>query len=373
MRHQETRATAAVRSTYFSAACARILYGTQDRPSRWHRLGDEAAGPLFGVELLLPSAERPDRAFAIFHVRADGSVLLDVLRAVAGRRGSTAAPPDFAAVLPSWACLASPARPFTVAFQTFPTADPPPPPDAVRIDSWTTADTWLWHLASRTTNTDFPPDPEHADQLLDGRVILSADWRGVVNRDGAAFVGLRPDRGAEDIYFGFAQLYAHTAYLDALLVGMIQNANITEMIDEAARAFEADDLPRHLARLEARAARFRNIYWLRDTSNHGPANTILTAYQEQHHLPERFDAVLTEIVDLTRIAQTQEGQQVGAALGVLTVIGLPFGAAFAVLQVLGTNSALALAIGVLAALVGSGTLLLTRFGRLLLRSLRNSE
>ncbi|MCM3921077.1 hypothetical protein ND748_05210 [Frankia sp. AiPs1] len=83
--------------------------------------------------------------------------------------------------------------------------------------------------------------------------------------------------------------------------------------------------------------------------------------------------MLTEIVDLTRIVQTQEGQQTGAALGVLAVVGLPFGAAFAVLQVLGTNSALGLTVGVVAALVGSGTLLLTRIGRLLLRSLRSSE
>jgi hypothetical protein len=201
-------------------------------------------------------------------------------------------------------------------------------------------------------------------------VILSADWRGLVTRDGAAFLGLRPDDGADDAFFGFAQLYAHTTYLDAVLIGMIQNVAITEMIAEAARAFEAQDLTRHLARLEERAARFRNIYWLRDASAHGPANDILTAYQAQHHLPERFDAVLTEIVDLNRIAQTQEGQQVGAALGVITVVGLPFGAAFAVLQVLGVNSARDLLIGVLAALAGSGALLLTRFGRLLLRSLR---
>ncbi|ABD10397.1 hypothetical protein ThrDRAFT_04243 [Frankia casuarinae] len=377
LRHKEIEATTAARSTYFSAACARILYGTPDRPSRWQRTAPtgETDSPIFGTEILLPDPDRPDRAFVIVHVhiQAGGSELLDVLRAVAGRRGSATPPPDLGSALPTWARLAPSARRFTIAFLTFPTlpeADPPRPVDAARIDSWSTADTWLWHLASRTANADYPPDPDHADQLLDGRVILSADWRGLVTRDGAAFLGLRPDDGADDAFFGFAQLYAHTTYLDAVLIGMIQNVAITEMIAEAARAFEAQDLTRHLARLEERAARFRNIYWLRDASAHGPANDILTAYQAQHHLPERFDAVLTEIVDLNRIAQTQEGQQVGAALGVITVVGLPFGAAFAVLQVLGVNSARDLLIGVLAALAGSGALLLTRFGRLLLRSLR---
>jgi hypothetical protein len=249
----------------------------------------------------------------------------------------------------------------------------PSPADAVRIDTWSTADTWLWQLASRTGHADYPPDPDHADRLLEGRVVLSADWRGLVARDGAAFLGLRPDRGADDPFYGFAQLYAHTTYLDAIVVGMIQNDSITKMIDEAARAFEADDLPRHLARLEERAARFRNIYWLRDASAHGPANDILTAYQAQHRLPEKFETVLAEIVDLNRIVQTQEGQQVSAALGVLTVVGLPFGAAFATLQVLGVNSPVALAVAMAAALLGSGVLLLTRLGRLLMRSLRPSR
>ncbi|WP_133150695.1 hypothetical protein [Frankia canadensis] len=203
--------------------------------------------------------------------------------------------------------------------------------------------------------------------------MLSADWRGLVTRDGAAFLGLRPDQGDSDPFFGFAQLYTHTTYLDAIVIGIVQSSSIVEMIDEAARAFEADDLPRHLSRLEERAARFRTIYWLRDASVHGPANDILTAYQEQHHLSAKFDAVLTEIVDLNRIAQAQEGQYVSAALGVLTVVGLPFGAAFAVLQVLGADSPWSLLIAMAAALAGSGALLLTRFGRLLMRSMRPSR
>ncbi|SQD95029.1 conserved membrane hypothetical protein [Parafrankia sp. Ea1.12] len=252
-------------------------------------------------------------------------------------------------------------------------ANLPPPADAASVSSWTSTDLWLWHLASRTTRTDFPPDPDHANELLSGKVILSADWRGLITRDGAAFVSLRPDQGEEDLFFGFAQLYTHTAYLDALIIGMIQNANITRMIDEASRAFDTKDLPRHLAGLEKRAAYFRNIYWLRDASTHGPANDILTAYQVQHHLPEKFDAVLNEIADLNRIVQTQESQRVNAALGIITVLGLPFGIAFAVLQSLGTDSPRDLLIGTLAALAGTGALLLTSFGRLLLRTLRRLD
>ncbi len=370
-------ATAAARSRYFSAACARILYGTVENTSRWHHFvdADRGGSGIFGIEILLPFPDREDHALAIFHVSlpAGNSELLDVLRSVAGRRESSAIAPDLDGQLPAWASPVPGGRAYTVSFATFPQPEIPLPAGDAHIDTWSRADTWLWQLASRTTHIDYPPDPEYADRLLDGRVILSADWRGLVTRDGAAFLGLRPDQGADDPFFGFAQLYTHANYVDALLIGMVQQGSITEMIEEAARAFEADDLPLHLAALEARAARFRNIYWLRDASAHGPANDILTAYQAQHRLPEKFEAVLGEIVDLNRIVQAQEGQYVSAALGVLTVVGLPFGAAFGILQVLGQNSAAALAIAMAAAFVGSGGLLLTRFGRLLIRSLRSAR
>jgi hypothetical protein len=331
-------------------------------------------GTIFGTEILsLNTGTGSGQAFAIFHLRSDAPDILDTLRAIAHRRSSTATPPDLAPLLPPWASLAAAVKVFTIAFLTHSDRDLPPPPDPAPITAWSNADQWLWQLATRTTHTDFPPDPDHADDLLSGKVILSADWRGLVARDGAAFLGLRRDHGTDYPYLGYAHFYTHTAYTDALIIGMIQNATIATLIDETALAFDADDLPRHLATLETRVARFRTIYWLRDASAHGPANDILTAYQTQHHLPEKFDAVLNEIADLNRIAQTQESQRISAALGIITVLGLPFGAAFATLQALGTNSPRALLIGLLAATAGTGALLLTRFGRLLLRALHRLD
>jgi hypothetical protein len=247
----------------------------------------------------------------------------------------------------------------------------PPPPRGISPHlGWPPTQAWLWLLASRTTPADYPPDPAHADRLLAGTIALSADWRGLIVRDGAAFVALRPDRGTDDPFLSHAQLFTHTTYLDALLLGMIQRASVEQMVTDSATAFDAPDMPCHLEQLQARTARFRTIYWLRDASNHGPANDILDAYQAQHGLPERFDAVVTEIADLARILQDRQAQRTGAALGILTIVGLPFGIALETLQALGTSSPTSLTIGLITAATVTGALLTTRVGRLLVHQIR---
>jgi len=152
---------------------------------------------------------------------------------------------------------------------------------------------------------------------------------------------------------------------------MIQRTSVEQMVIESAAAFDAKDMQQHLERLEQRAARFRTIYWLRDASTHGHANNILDAYHAQHELPERFDAVLSEIADLARIVQGRDAERIGAALGVLTVVGLPFGAALETLQALNASSLWDLVIGLTAAFVTSCALLTTRIGRLLIRQIRS--
>ncbi len=372
LRHDSIQATTTTRSTYFSPESARALYGTPTHPRRWHRFTSEEtpAGSVIGLELLqTDSPDAPQADLAIAHLRIRHPGPLDVVRAIAGRRDSPPLAPDLTGLFSGHGSLPPAGRPFTITFMTSTGRQPPRPPRAGGVRGWTPVNQWLWALASRSSTTDFPPDPDYTDRLLSAVVVLSADWRGMVTRDGAAFVGTRRDHGATDPFYGYAQLYSHTIYLDALLLGMIQKMMVDSMIDDAARAFEAHDLPGHLAALESRAARFRSVYWLRNAGAHGPANDILTSYQAQHHLADRFDAVLAEISDLNRIVQAQEAQQVSAALGVITVLGLPLGIAFGVLQFLGTHSMWALAAGILAATATTGGLLLTSFGRLLSRTL----
>lgn len=369
-----TTASAEARRSYFTPRCARILYGTAQRPTRWHRFLEADGSGALGAELFIPDPEAdPRAALGILHVAADGggqADLLELLRQAAGRSREAKLLPDLDAVLGSIGKAKPDSPRFTVAFLSVTGGLDLPARTDPRLE-WTPAQGWLWQLASRTNFDDFPPDPEHASEPLPGTVILSADWRAQVARDGAAFVALRPDRGAKDPFLNQGQLYAHTTYLDALLLGMIHRVSVEQLISESASAFDAPDLSRHLQRLERRVSRFRSIYWLRDASRHGPANDLLNAYQAQHSLPERFDAVLGEIADLGRTVQARESQRTSAALGVLTIVGLPIGAALEVLQALNASSLRDLAVGLAAAFSLTGIILTTRVGRLLIRQIRS--
>jgi len=370
LRVEDLIASTVIRSSYFSPPCNRILYGTTESPTRWHLTVTPPSSGLFGLELLVPDPDGDPRSgLLVAHVATTADAQLDLLRGAANRRGTGIAVPDLSTRIQTFAVPDLQERTYTVAFRS--TLEPLTTPPGIdpRLN-WSPAQSWLWQLASRSTTSDYPPDPDYPDQPHTGTVVLSADWRGLITRDGAAFVALRPDLGPDDPFLHYAQLYAHTTYLDALLLGMVQKTSVDRMVLESAAAFDTPDMPRHLEQLEQRAARFRTIYWLRDASTHGHANTILNAYHAQHELPERFTAVLSEIADLGRIVQNRDAERIGAALGVLTIVGLPLGTALEILQALGANTVTDLAIALTIAVATISALLTTRTGRLLARQIR---
>ncbi|MEE1938081.1 hypothetical protein V1L54_01380 [Streptomyces sp. TRM 70361] len=382
----ERRTDAATRAVHFAPASARVLYGTPDRPRRWHRPASVEHGGLLleGLELLRTATVRgPDCALAVLHFTV-ARPLLPVLRAIGHRPGADpdplTGPLDPGRLLGDVAEVRDPvgtfaiARPYTVAFLT-----PGPGPGhapALRSTPQTPvppgADRWLWQLASRSQPSDYPLAPETAAEELSRAVRISADWSALVLRHGAAFLGHRPDPGGDEDFHAFAALHARTVYLDALLLGSLQRDHIDELTDELAAVFDTPRLAPRVAALERNIARFRSTYWRQHLTAHGPANGLLLAFQNQHRLPERFTGILAEAADYSRLVQTQESQQISGALGVLTILGLPLGTALGILQVLGDESpthllaALGLAVAVTAAA------LTTRYGRLVLSSLRGT-
>ncbi|MFE9723148.1 hypothetical protein ACFYQ5_06010 [Streptomyces sp. NPDC005794] len=372
------------RATYFAPASARVLYGTPGRPRRWHRPASVVHDGLhlIGMELLrTATARNPEHALAVLHFTVTRS-LLPVVRAIAGRAAShgeviptLTGPLDPGELLTGLAEVTSAtgtfalARPYTVAFLT-PEAGHGPAlragPEGELPDS---ADRWLWQLASRSTPADFPLSPETAAMELGKAVRISADWSALVLRQGAAFLGHRADTGEGDFY-AFGALHSRTVYLDALLLGSLQRDHIDELTDELSDVFDTRRLARRVATLERNIAAFRSTYWRQHLTAHGPANELLHAFQHQHRLPERFGEILAEAADYSRLVQTQESQQISGALGTLTILGLPLGTSLGVLQVLGDESVSHLLVALGISVVVTAGALATRYGRLVLSSLR---
>jgi hypothetical protein len=376
------RTDAATRSTYFAPASARALYGAPGRPLRWHRPLDikHDGLTLLGLELVRAATARNfEHALAVMHFSVERP-LLPVLRALAGRQPSTADDPltgpfDPAVLLAGVADARDPsapfalARPYSIAFLS-PTAQHTPAlrsgPEG-RLPA--TADQWLWQLASRSGPQDFPVPPETAGEQLKDTLRISADWSALVLRQGAAFLGHRPDTGAGDFY-EFGALHSRTVYLDALLLGALQRDHVDELTDELSEVFSSTRLARRVAALERNIAVFRSTYWRQHLTAHGAANDLLLAFQHQHRLPARFTEILAEAADYSRLVQTQESQQISGALGVLTILGLPVGTALGILQVLGDTSLTDLLIALALSVAATGAILTTRYGRLVLSSLR---
>ncbi|MFJ4686830.1 hypothetical protein [Streptomyces sp. NPDC088789] len=364
------------RRPYFAPAVARALY---DR--RWHRTASVTAGPLTlcGLELLgtaVPGA--PRSGLGLLHLDVTGPALLPVLRAIGHRPGALPDPLTGAldpAVLFRGAADTSPprapfalARPYTVAFFTPGPAHPAAPPDGDRPSA--DADRRLHSLAARATERDIPLTPQRLERIAQETIRISADWSALVGRHGAAYLGHRPDRGEGDFY-GFAQGLVRSVHLDALLLGMVQRDHINALGDQLSTVFDTGPgLARRVAALEADIAAFRSAYWRRHQNVHGPADGVLRAFHTQHRLPDLFADILSEAADYSRLVQTRESQQIAGALGVLTVLGLPLGTALSILQVLGDDNPWHLLTALGAALAVTGAALTTRYGRLVLTSLR---
>lgn len=339
--HGTRTTTTDTRRTYFTPAAASVLYGTPDRPTRWHRQVRHAHGSatIDGIELLrTPTEDDPDRALAVLHLTITGPELLDTLRSLAHRPGTT---PPFEITGPVLTAL-------------------------LQDHAHTRPNTLLEGYA--TVETDALPYT--VPQLTASALRISADWSALVLRQGAAFIGHRRDHGPADPFYGYAELHMRSIYLDALLFGMIQRTHIDHLTEDLAQVFTGPGEANRLAGLERRIAHFRSTYWRQHLTTHGTANDLLIAYQRQYRLSDRFTEILAEAADHNRLIQTQENQQISGALGILTILGLPLGTALGALQVLGDQNPWHLLTATTGALAATAALLTTRYGRLVLTSLR---
>ena len=205
-------ADTATRSTYYPLRTALLLYGESDRPCRWHKETKVQAGTATVIALeALRLDDQSGRGLVLVHMRTDD--ILATARALAGRAGAALSGFDIRQLAPELDIPA--ASPYTLAFAT-PSHRLPRLYSSPRYLRWSAVDQWLWALASRTSQDDYPPDLIEIGRHDQHFLRLSADWSAMILRDGMALVGNRPDRGTSDPFYSHAALYARSIYVDAV-------------------------------------------------------------------------------------------------------------------------------------------------------------
>ncbi|WP_159942116.1 MULTISPECIES: hypothetical protein [unclassified Nocardiopsis] len=364
-------ADTAGRSTYYPSRTARLLYGTSERPRRWHRTGEERFGgvSVTGVEALRPDERPGSDGLVIIHLSSQGAHPVEVLRALAGRRGAGLPDYDASRIAGDQVDLL-PGPPFTLAFVTSRGRRLPRIYRHPRYRRWPSFDQWQWSLASRTAYVDQPPDPRTTQLPEQKRIWISADWSVLILREGMALLGTRPDLGASDPFYNHAALYARTIYLDAVLIGLLQLHGIRELEDDLSAVHDPGS-PMGMSVLEHHIARFRHRLWWQHLSAHGVPNQFLEELHLQHRLPERFEQILSEVSDYNHVIRAKESTTVNGSVLLFTLATVPAAIALAFLQVLGPRDAWVLAAVLVGCVFLTGLLLATRPARTAVRALRN--
>jgi hypothetical protein len=335
------------RMGYFQPRVRTALYGRPDKPSRWYEARRETVNghAIFGVEIIQsPSILRGHSGVGVVHLELTGAPVnaLHELRDLSASPQGKQTRKQLGQVLaPGTTMGASQNRATTVAHVTF--ADGPDRVLPPAYDDWDPSQQWLWLLASATPPDSFLPDL-HEKALFDGTVYFSQDWRALVLRDGVAFLGLTPDPEDTRTFHHAAETYVHTIYLDVVVLGQLQKYALNQFADDIASTDLKSVTPDRLARFEERLFGIRNELWLRHVTIRGKGNELLERYQDQNHLSQLHESIVSDLADFARFVDAVTNRRITTAVGLITVLGLPLGLAYAGGQVWGRASPVTLAI-----------------------------
>ncbi|MEU3251024.1 hypothetical protein [Streptomyces sp. NPDC006997] len=317
------------RLTYFEPRVGASLFGTANRPARWHlsHLADADEPGVEGMELLRvpPAVAIDDRAaaLAVLHVRLGDDPMAEL--------AEYARLPDNPArldrLLPDGVRIAPGAsRAWTLTHVTFPQQPPPVLPAAYA--GWPVADQWLWLLASRSSLQRFAPDPDDTS-LFAGRVRFSADWQALVLRDGAAFLGTSPDTGDEHTFHATAARHVHSLYLDVFLLGRMQHLGANSLANAVSALSARESDASRLLALERQRIELRRALWTSHITSRGKANELLERFQEQHHLDRLLSDASSGLAETAGYVEAARSRRISVALSLLSAVGLPFGVCYA--------------------------------------------
>ncbi|WP_159012034.1 hypothetical protein [Streptomyces sp. NRRL F-5123] len=367
-----------VRLGYFEHRVAEALYGAAERPVRWSRQVSGRIGGthVFAVEIVrMPSEFGDGGGLAVLHIRFGTDPLAELVGLTdlsASEHGSSNRE-AIEALLPVGTHVAKGFRRCWTLVHLTRSEGPWPEVMPAAYVAWGARDQWLWLLASATSVARFPPDPEGHAESFRGRVRFSADWQALVLRDGAAFLGTTADPGDRGSFHRLARSHVHSIYLDAFLLGRLQAKALGDLAERVAsiRAHRLD--PSAIAALERRLIDLRGVLGTDHVTVRGKGNELLAAYREQHRLTESRARVVDDLAVCTRFVEASTARAVNAALGIVTVLGVPFSLVYGgtAVAVGSSTGAFLWATGISVLLAGAALALIPPL-RGMLRALRGS-
>lgn len=363
------------RSDYFEARAGQVLYGTH----RYHQAPGPVPGSFVmpqpgsapGVTVwaweLLMIPGRTDAGFVVAHAMIDEDAPDQTLSRLARghRAGGAGASPVLAGLPDGVALEESSSRPYILVWADLvgqqPLIDPMPG------YPWSTAEKWLWILASATPLTRYPPAVSQSPRALDALVEMSRTWTACVLRDGAAFVVHEGDSEPDRTFVDASRLFTHSIYLDSFLLGGVQRRMLNEFADQTAKLLDHPPRADEVAALQYRFSAFRSRLWWQHITGHGAANTLLAHYQRQHALIDLHSQLTSELNDYSQQVQTASSVATNSLVGAVTVVALPIAIGFSVAQVLDVSATVRIVTALILAVVLSVVLAVTRVGRQLVR------
>jgi hypothetical protein len=213
------------------------------------------------------------------------------------------------------------------------------------VPGWDRTEEWLYYLAAASTPAQIVPDG-HKQSLLSERLRLSADWSGLVLRDGLALAAT----STRDVQFHLsARVYARSIYLDALLLALIQKLAAQELNRKVAAEMETpNDLTASGAeRLEEEFLRFRSLLWGSHPADRGGTiDEIVRRAHDQHRLPALVEKLTSDLQDISRFIQsrvTRRREQRGFLIAVISAVFLVPSLVFTMASMLAAPSVAAFA------------------------------
>ena len=370
-----TAASAEARMTYFHERAGATLYGNEASQVRWHRLDGQSeidGCVVESVEILKTPVfiRRGPEGFAILHL------LLPLEDPISGlsqivRLSSPQVRERIDSLIGPAKTLKLPQRATHITYlqcgELLPLIGDALPP-------WTPLNQMLWPAAAATPLVEdgkisaIRPDPEDPEALL-GLTYLSDSWRSLTLRDGVAFVS-KPEAQEDSFLIHHAPVYVRSIYLDALLLGMIQHRALNEFANRLSILDEQVDRYAAIPLLEVDLTRFRNSVWWQHVTSGGHANAVLLNYQREHRLPDLLLQITSEFFDFARQVDADSSTRTGAALGLITLFGLPLTLALTADQVFSTDGRLHVPADIISGLLFGLLLLLLPAARDLLQPLR---